>query len=553
MEKQGNKVYLRNLTAVFSLIRETLFVNNSVKIPFMLPRITTRMLLSASCILLLISCSPQVPTPPLVSTATPLPPPSEIPPTDSSLPTATPTMVATVTPDLARPQYILNLQMNYASKAATINETITYPNWTGETLNDLVLAVEPNLWSGGFSLKSLMVDDQLITNYTLENLSQRLEVPLPKPLQPSGTIKIAITYGLILPQMQAYLNASNDVRPQIYGYSEKQVNFVDWYPFVVPYIPGQGWLLHNPWFYGEHLVYDEADFDVTVTLTGANPQVAASGAEDNSPPTTITLTGTPPATPSGPVTHHFTLSEGRTFALSMSDFFKVATQTVGDVTVYAYYFGIYNAPGVAMLQTTVQALQTYSEKFGPYRHKTLTAVQGDFNDGMEFSGLYFISRDYFNLYDGTPKNYLVTIAAHETAHQWWFDAVGNDQALEPWLDEALATYSERIYYESVHPDLVDWWWGYRYFEFLKAGYVDTSIYDGGGQRPYWDKVYLTGARFFEDLRQRVGDETFFAFLKDYYTQYAGKRATGADFFRVFHEHTATDITDLMVKYFQNTY
>ena len=42
----------------------------------------------------------------------------------------------------------------------------------------------------------------------------------------------------------------------------------------------QGWVLHNPWFYGEHLVYDLADFDVTVTFTdGANPKVAASGAE----------------------------------------------------------------------------------------------------------------------------------------------------------------------------------------------------------------------------------------------------------------------------------
>jgi hypothetical protein len=346
--------------------------------------------------------------------------------------------------------------------------------------------------------------------------------------------------------MQAYLNASNDVRPQIYGYSEKQVNFVDWYPFVVPYVPGQGWLLHNPWFYGEHLVYDLADFDVTITFTdGANPQIAASGAEIKPSIENVT--------PSGVVNHHFVLEEGRTFALSMSDFFKVATQTVGDVTVYAYYFGIYNASGEAMLQTTVEAMQTYSERFGPYRHKTLTAVQGDFNDGMEFSGLYFISRDYFNLYDGTPKNYLVTIAAHETAHQWWFDAVANDQALEPWLDEALATYSEHIYYETVYPDLVDWWWGYRYFEFLEAGDVDTAIYDGGGQRPYWDKVYLTGARFFEDLRKRVGDEIFFAFLKDYYTQYTGKRATGADFFRVFHEHTATDITDLLTKYFKNTY
>ena len=68
-----------------------------------------------------------------------------------------------------------------------------------------------------------------------------------------------------------------------------------------------------------------------------------------------------------------------------------------------------------------------------------------------------------------------------------------------------------------------------------------------------DKVYLTGARFLEDLRKRLGDELFFEFLRDYYTQYLGKRATSADFFRVLREHTAADISDLMIKYFKNTY
>ena len=89
--------------------------------------------------------------------------------------------------------------------------------------------------------------------------------------------------------------------------------------------------------------------------------------------------------------------------------------------------------------------------------------------------------------------------------------------------------------------------------FQAPGYVDTPIYDGGGQRPYWDKVYLTGARFMEDLRQRVGDDIFFAFLKDYYTQFVGKRVTGADFFRVFREHSNADISDLMSEYFQGSY
>ena len=510
-------------------------------------RIIARLLLSYF-FFLLISCSPQAPTA-AIFTATPPPPATEVPPTDASLPagpTATPSAVPTLPPSLGRAQYTLDMQLNYTAKAANVDQTIVYPNWTGETLTSLVLAVEPNLWSGGFSLKSITVDNQPVTNYTIEAMSQRLEVQLPQPLPPSGTITITLTYGLILPQMQAYENASNDIRPQIYGYSDRQVNFVDWYPFVVPYIPGQGWVLHNPWYYGEHLMYDLVDFDVTVTFTdGANPKVAASGAETE-PSGTET-------TPQGVVSRRFTLQAGRTFALSMSDHFKVAQQTIGDVTVYSYYFGLYDAPGEAMLQTTVEAMQTYSERFGPYRHKTLSAVQGDFNDGMEFSGLYFISRDYFNLYDGTPRNYLVIIAAHETAHQWWFDAVANDQALEPWLDEALSTYSERIYYESVYPELVDWWWGFRYFEFQQAGYVDTTIYDGGGQRPYWDKVYLTGARFFEDLRERVGDEIFFAFLRDYYNQSVGRQVTGADFFRVFYANTAADITELMITYFKNTY
>jgi len=496
-----------------------------------------RFLLAAFYIFLLISCS----SPALSAippTVTSIPPTETESPTKTPLPTESPTETPLPPPALERPQYVIDLQLNYTTKAAAVNQTITYPNWTGETLTSLVLSVQPNLWSGGFSLKSLAVNDQPITNYQLPNLNQRLEIPLPRPLPPGGTVTLTMTYSLILPQMQAYSNP-NEIRPQIYGYSERQLNLVDWYPFVVPYQPGEGWILHNPWFYGEHLVYDTADFDVTVTFTdGSNPQIASSGAEVAS---------------GSAGSRRFKLEAGRTFAMSVSTLYKVAQRQVGDVTVFAYYFAFYDAPGEAMLQTTVEALQVFTQKFGPYRHKTMTAVQGDFNDGMEYSAFYFISRDYFNLYDNTPKNYLVIIAAHETAHQWWFDAVADDQALEPWLDETLATYSERIYYENVHPNLVDWWWGYRYFEFQKAGFVDTPIYEGGGQRPYWDKTYLTGARFMEDLRQRVGDEIFFAFLKDYYNQFAGKRATAADFFRVFRENSAADISDLLAKYFQKTY
>ena len=474
----------------------------------------------------------ETPTQTPLPTETPVPASPSPQPSETSIPTSTPVPQ----PPLDRAQYTIDLQFNFTTNIGSVKQTIKYPNWSGETLNNLVLAVEPNLWSGGFKLNSITIDDQPVATYTLDG--QKLDVTLPTPLQVGGLETINLDYEIILPAMPAYSDP-NDVRPQIFGYSPKQTNLVDWYPFVVPYQPGQGWMLYNPWYYGEHLVYDLVDFDVTITFTdGSVPKIASSGAEVESEK-------------SG--SRRFVLEAGRTFAFSMSLYYKVATEQVGDVTVFSYYFTYYDLPGRALLQTTADAMQVFNDKFGPYRHKTLTAVQGDFNDGMEFSAFYFISRDYFNLYDGTPKNYLVIIAAHETAHQWWFDAVTDDQAHEPWLDEAMATYSERIFYETVHPDQVKWWWSYRYFEFVKPGYVDISIYDGGGLRSYWDQVYLTGARFLEDLRTRVGDEVFFAFLKDYYTQFEGKRATSKDFFNVLREHTSADISDLMTKYFKNSY
>ncbi len=96
-------------------------------------RITTYYLLFS----LLLACSPQAPTA-AVFTATPLPPPTETQsaPTDVSLPTETPTIAPTLAPALGRPQYVIDLQLNYTAKAATVNQTITYPNWTGETLTE---------------------------------------------------------------------------------------------------------------------------------------------------------------------------------------------------------------------------------------------------------------------------------------------------------------------------------------------------------------------------------------------------------------------------------
>jgi Peptidase family M1 domain len=78
------------------------------------------------------------------------------------------------------------------------------------------------------------------------------------------------------------------------------------------------------------------------------------------------------------------------------------------------------------------ALQSYSARFGPYPWSRYTAaVMSDFAvGGYEYPTLVFL---------GSASEHQ---AAHETAHQWFCSLVGNDQARDPWLDEALATWSE---------------------------------------------------------------------------------------------------------------
>ena len=249
--------------------------------------------------------------------------------------------------------------------------------------------------------------------------------------------------------------------------------------------------------------------------------------------------------------HRFHHPAARNFAWSISHQYQVAETSVGETKVFSYYFPYHQAAGEATLQATAEALALYNERYGIYPRSVLSVVEADFLDGMEYDGLYFLSDGFYNLYQGTPEEYLITIAAHETAHQWFYGAVGNDQALEPWLDEALCTYSERVFYDSLHPEALDWWWSYRVQYYQPSGWVDGTIYNPQGYRAYRDAVYLNGAMFLEELRVLMGDDAFFSFLNGYVFQETHQIATGDIFFQLVGEYTQADISPLLEKYFSD--
>jgi hypothetical protein len=446
-------------------------------------------------------------------TASPIPPP----PTVGSVSTAVPPPV-----NPSRTNYILTATLDFDAHTLDVDETIRYYNTTGVALSDIVLSIQPNRYGGAFSLLAVFQDNVALTAYSLND--QRLALNLSQPLQPGSATTLGIKFKLNIP---AKANEG------LFGYDFNQIDLVDWYPFVVPYV--NGWVLHDPMPFGEHLVYDVSDIELNLK-TGADVVVAASApAEQNGEWTRYRLYG------------------ARTFTVSASDEFLMSESAVGSVKIRSYYFDGYQAAGDGILYAAVQAVSIYSLKFAPYPYETLAIVQTDIHDGMEYDGLVFIASDFYGQYGGGAKNNLVSIGVHEIAHQWWFGLVGNDQAMEPWLDEMMATYSERIFYEFNYPRYGDWWWQFRVDYFKPTGYVDTPIYSGGTFRSYTNAVYLRGAHFMEDLRVRMGDDNFYAFLKDYASRYSRGRVTTADFFNTIRAHTQADISDMMMNYFLGSY
>jgi hypothetical protein len=459
---------------------------------------------------------------PAVSTPTINPPALETSPVNTPVPTTH-----------KNTRYELAAELDYDNHQLFVVQQIHFTNNTTEPIPDLLLMVEPDYYPNVFQLNSInWASGEPIQGIQLENA--QLKIPLSEPINPGEEISLSLTYELNIPSPEI----SPNLRPIPFGYTQRQTNLVDWYPFIPPYIPGQGWLAHEAGYYGEHLAYEISDFQVELKLAGGRDDlvIAASAADEGD----------------GDI-HRYNHENGRGFAFSVSHMYSVFTQTVGDITIYSYAFPHHATAGQSVLKTTAEAVELYSEIYGPYPRNILSAVEADFLDGMEYDGLYFLSNAFYNLSKNIPGEYLTAIAAHETAHQWFYAMVGNDQALEPWLDEALCTYSERLFYERYYPGALEWWWNYRIHFYQPGGWVNDSIYNPHGvsnaYRAYRDAVYLNGAIFLEDLRSLIGDESFFAFMADYVEKFTRKIATSEDFFTLLAAHTNADIQGLVDKYF----
>jgi hypothetical protein len=420
-----------------------------------------------------------------------------------------------------RPEYDLSVYLGIEQHAGHVEETIIYPNMTGELLSGILLAVEPNQQPGVFSISTVSIAGEQIDGYLLEG--GILEVPLQNPLPDGCQAELSITFHLDFPEQAG-----------IFGYTEDQLVMTNWYPFVPPYQPGSGWVIHPPGLYAEHLVYPSANFSVTLEIADPAENILVAAAA-------------PAVEEAGK--YHFELLGARTFSMAVLTDYSLRTQNLNGIEISVYSRRATIREVEAALGAASAALQVFEGVYGPYSIESLTIAQLEMYDGMEYDGIFFLGEEVFSSFNYSSANMLIYLVVHETAHNWWFSQVGNDQALEPWLDEALSTYSEVLFYEIAYPELVDWWWEFRIEEYDPLGIVDASIYDYVIYEDYRRAVYLNGAEFLQALREQIGDEVFFALLRSYLEQGRYQLLTTEDFFRLLEEDLGEDASALRQEYF----
>ena len=420
--------------------------------------------------------------------------------------------------------YNFDVLFDYTNHNLQVHEEISYANNSQKDIEELELVVEARRLGATFLPVELQIAGSPV-KIEPDFSGTIWHIPLQNPLTPNENLEIELDYQLVLSAGAGTLN-----------WTDRQTNFIDWYPYIPPYAEDQGWLTHEAAVVGEHEVFESANFRVQIEVINA--------------PASFEIAASAPATNESS-SYVYQLNNARRFVWSTSGHYEVRNVTSGGIPISIYYFSEHRDAAKAALETAKQALEIYSELFGAYPYKSLSIVDAQFFDGMESDGIFFLDQSYFLQYNYNQRNYLTALTAHEVAHNWWFGKVGNDQALEPWLDEALCIYSESLYYENTYPEMVPWWWEFRIDRFYPGGTVNSTIYDHTNFDSYVHAVYMRGAQFLQTLRTVIGDEAFFRFLHAYADQGAGQISTRDDFFDLLGHYSQANIDPLLAEYFSD--
>ena len=191
-----------------------------------------------------------------------------------------------------------------------------------------------------------------------------------------------------------------------------------------------------------------------------------------------------------------------------------------------------------------RAIAFYADRIGPYPYEKLANVEGaGFGGGMEHATAIFYGEGAFT---GRP---IVSLVAHEIAHQWFGDSVTESDWDDVWLSEGFATYLTLLYSEH-----------YEGRDAFVAGLERARTTVAGAEKKSPDTpivhrnladmsrvlnsfVYQKGGWVLHMLRGLIGDQSFNAGLRDYYRRYRDRNATTSDLRQVMEEASGRNLSE----------
>ncbi|GGN52302.1 metallopeptidase [Streptomyces kronopolitis] len=177
--------------------------------------------------------------------------------------------------------------------------------------------------------------------------------------------------------------------------------------------------------------------------------------------------------------------------------------------------------------------------FGPYPFSSAGAIVDDTPARITWEALETQTKP---VYAGAPDT--VTVV-HEMAHQWFGDSVSPKTWADTWLNEGFATYTEWLWAEHTGGKTPQ-----QQFDALYKDDPHNPRWDFPPGRPGAAKnvtgpaVYERGAMVLQQLRNAVGDKTFFRILKEWPAKYRYGTADSADFIAFCQARTDVDLKPL---------
>ncbi len=389
----------------------------------------------------------------------------------------------------------------------------------------------PNLIGGKISISNLQVNGQA-AQPAYELAKSILVAPLPQAIQPGETAIIGMDFSLDVP-------TSADTNYGVLASMDDILTLAHAYP-MIPAYDESGWNVEIPSQWGD-LTFADASFYAVRVIAPANLTLIATGRQASSEKSDKTQTVL------------FALGPARDFMLAAANGYKVVSRTSGEVTVNSYAPADLVAGAQAALDATEKSIAIFSKRYAPYPYTEFDIVTTPTSAlGVEYPGLTAMTYDLYGpdtgQYGAPVAVMLESVIAHEVAHQWFYNLVGNDQIEQPWLDESLAQFATWQYYADRYglgaangfKASLDARWARVENADIKVG-QPVSAYTA---KEYSAIAYGRGALFFFALRDQMGQEKFDTFMQDYSRQYAWDIATTDGLKSLAEKDCGCDLTKL---------